>query len=166
LLQDKDEDVRQAVVKELGMQIPVKNVLDALKDEKAEVREKALPILKDVAPDTLSDLFSQAIATLQGKLIGELFISIQQLFIAETFGDLGLRIPIRQEKLAELLTWPFWQVRLKTIEAVGKIRRYIPDVAIRLLYDLRRNDSVQAVRDAADDALAEILSLETGIEDD
>lgn len=49
---------------------------------------------------------------------------------------------------------------------MGKIRRKIPDAAIRLLYDLRRNDPVQAVRYAADDALAEILSLETSIEDD
>ncbi len=55
---------------------------------------------------------------------------------------------------------------MKAIEAVGKIRRNIPDAAIRHLYNLRRNDPVRAVRDAADDALAEILSLETGIEDD
>lgn len=54
-----------------------------------------------------------------------------------------------------LLTWPHWSVH-----------RNIPDVAIERLHNLRLYSPCRSVRKAADDALAKILSLETGIEDD
>jgi HEAT repeat protein len=72
------------------------------------------------------------------------------------------------EILTGLLDWPFWQVRLKAIRALGQLRRNIPDAAIRRLHELRLDLSpnMRVLREAADDAVAEILSLETGIEDD
>ncbi|HZU01032.1 MAG TPA: hypothetical protein VFA10_15290, partial [Ktedonobacteraceae bacterium] len=59
-------------------------------------------------------------------------------------------------------------VRLEAIQALGKLRRNIPDAAIHRLLQLRRDPDpkMRTVREAADDALAEILSLETGIEDE
>ncbi len=67
-----------------------------------------------------------------------------------------------------MLDHPFWQVRLKAIQAFGRLRRNIPDVAIQRLLAFRRDPDprMRAVREAADDALAEILSLEAGIEDE
>ena len=50
--------------------------------------------------------------------------------------------------------------------ALGNLRRNIPNAAIRRLLELRYDSTSQAIREVADDALAEILSLETGIEDD
>jgi HEAT repeat protein len=95
-------------------------------------------------------------------------ITLTQMFIAETIGSLGLTLTPLLEKLTELLNWPHWQVRLKAIEALAQLRRNIPDSAIRRLLELRRDldPKMQAVREAADDALAEILSLETAIEDE
>jgi hypothetical protein len=57
---------------------------------------------------------------------------------------------------------------MKAIQALGKLRRNIPNEAIRRLLQLRRDPDpkMRAVREAADDALAEILSLEAGIEDE
>jgi HEAT repeat protein len=71
-------------------------------------------------------------------------------------------------KVTELLDWPYWQVRMQAVETLGELRRNIPDAAIRRLLALRRdpNPLMKSVREAADDALAEILSLEDGIEDD
>jgi len=79
---------------------------------------------------------------------------------------LKLPLPAILDELTELLDWPHWQVRINAARALGSIRRNIPDEAIRRLLELRRHDPVRVVREAADDALAEILSLETGIEDD
>jgi HEAT repeat protein len=65
-----------------------------------------------------------------------------------------------------LLDWPHWGVQCEAARALGKLRRNVPDRAIRRLLALRRAAASPAVRRAADDALSEILSLETGIEDD
>lgn len=70
------------------------------------------------------------------------------------------------QKLNELLFWPHWQVQLSAIDSLRKLRRPIPDDAIKQLLYLRQNSQVRSIHQAADDALAELLSLETGIEED
>lgn len=55
---------------------------------------------------------------------------------------------------------------MEAIQALGKVRRNIPDEAIKRLYNLRLNSPSLLVQAVADDTLAEILSLETGVEDD
>jgi len=55
---------------------------------------------------------------------------------------------------------------MKAAKALSKLCRSIPDLAIRCLLELRHDPQSQAVRTAANNTLAEILSLETGIEDD
>jgi hypothetical protein len=71
-------------------------------------------------------------------------------------------------EVTELLDWPYWEVRMQAAETLGELCRNIPDAAIRRLLALRRDPDplMKSVREAADDALAEILSLEDGIEDD
>ena len=66
------------------------------------------------------------------------------------------------------MDWHYWQVQVKAARALGQIRRNIPDVAIRRLLVMRneRGPLTRSVSEAADDALSEILSLETGIEDE
>ena len=70
------------------------------------------------------------------------------------------------ERLTEMLDWHYWQVRLRAVWALGEIRRNIPDRAIRRLLELRHDPESAAVCWEADEALAKILSLETGIEDE
>ncbi len=66
------------------------------------------------------------------------------------------------------MDWHYWQVQVKAARALGQIRRNIPDVAIKRLLVMRseRGSLMRNVSEAADDALSEILSLGTGIEDE
>jgi hypothetical protein len=54
---------------------------------------------------------------------------------------------------------------MKAAQACGKAQRTISDAAIQRLLKLRHDPQSQAVREAADDALAKILSLENSLED-
>ena len=55
---------------------------------------------------------------------------------------------------------------MKAAQTLGAIHRNIPDRAIRRLLQLRHDPHSQAVCYAADEALAEILSRESGMEDE
>jgi hypothetical protein len=61
---------------------------------------------------------------------------------------------------------PFIPVLKRTgLSGPFSVRRNIPDLAIKRLLAIRSDPAfIQTVREAADDALSEILSLETGIE--
>ena len=141
------------------------NSLELVCDEHEGVQRQALSYLQKVAPLVFSDLALQAKAVLQGEIVGEVFTSLAQFAYAHLIGELGLPIAPLLEKLTELLDSPHWKVQLKAIKALGQIRHNILDAAIRGLLSLRHHQ-LQAIRDAADDALGELLSLETGIEDD
>jgi HEAT repeat protein len=163
--------VRLAALKVLEAQItqiPVELLITLLSDEKKDVCRVALQLLKQVAPQVLSDLLPQATAALQGTPVGNVFGSLAQMHVADTLGELGITAPELLEALTALLNWPHWLVRIKAIEALGKLRRNIPDAAIKRLLELRRDPDprMKAVREAADDALGETLSLEAGIEDE
>ncbi len=168
----EDRNVRQATVEILELRdepVPLELLMDLLSDEDSAIRQIALRILQKQSPQMLSDLASQALAVLDGQTMGQVFPTLIQMHVADTIGELGIIASTTLlEKLTELLDWPHWQIRIKAAQALGQIRRNIPDEAIQRLLELRRdpNPNMRAVRDAADDALAEILSLETGIEDD
>ena len=167
----EDEDVRQAAIEILKMRnepIPLDILINLLSDEDNDIRQTTLRIVQKQSPQMLSDLASQALAVLDGQIGGQVFPTLIQMHVADTIGELGIASTTLLEKLTELLDWPHWQVRIKAAQALGKIRRNIPDAALQRLLEMRRDPdpNMRAVRDAADDALAEILSLETGIEDD
>jgi HEAT repeat protein len=143
-----------------------KLLIATLGDSEQMVRDAAAAALKQAYPETLRALAPQAISIIQGQKPSVPFDSIAQSFFADTVRYMEYASPAIFERLTQLLNWPYWQVRLKTIRAFGKLRRNIPDEAIRRLYELRHDSQSRAVREAADEVLAEILSLETGIEDD
>jgi HEAT repeat protein len=87
-------------------------------------------------------------------------------FLAEVLGDIDQAHPVLIARLSDLLDWPYGGVRMNAAQALGQLRRNIPDATIRRLLDLRHDPQSRVVREAADEALAKILSLETGIEDD
>jgi hypothetical protein len=81
-------------------------------------------------------------------------------------GEIGLASSEYLQKLQELLFWPHWQVQLQAIRSFRTLHRPLPDTAIKQLLYLRQHSLARPMRQAADDALAELLSLETGIEED
>ncbi len=148
--------------------MPIELLVATLGDEDRYVGCAAAYALIKIDPEALSTVIPEVIAILQGQPSGTVLGSLNQGFIAEVLGGLGHTSPIILEKLTQLLNWPYWQVRMKAAHALGKLRRSIPNATIKRLLELQRDPDpkMQAVREAADDALAEILSLETGIEDD
>jgi hypothetical protein len=91
---------------------------------------------------------------------------MQQRRIAYQIGWMERVTPPLMAMLVELLDYPYWEVRLEVVRALGKIRHSIPDRALLRLMELRSNSQSQTMREAVDDALAKILAPEGGIEDD
>jgi hypothetical protein len=62
-----------------------------------------LGVAKKVAPDVLFDLIPHAVAALKGEAVGPVFMSLTQMFVADTISWLGLTSPELLDKLTELL---------------------------------------------------------------
>lgn len=166
----EDEKTREGATAALGMlggRASVELLLTALGDTSGRVREAAVKALRATYPEVLSSLQAEARAVLeQQQAPGEILGSPLQSFIARMIGEIGLASLPYLEKLQELLFWPHWQVQWQAIESFRRLHRPIPDAAIQQLLYLRQHSPARPVRQAADDALAELLTLETGIEED
>lgn len=170
-LYNRNRRVRQAILEVLqGLKkpVPLEMLMSAVVDEDMNVVSLAAQMLHDQYANILKQITVEAAAILQGQSQGSFLSSITQCFIASIIKQLGYPAPEFLAKLTDLLRWPHWLVRLNAIEALGKLRRNVPDEAIKRLLQLRRDPDpmMSAICQAADEALAEILSLETGIEDD
>jgi HEAT repeat protein len=166
---DSSERVRAYAVRalgQLGARAPIDLLTATLGDSQQLVREAAAEALQCCNPEALYGVEAEATAILQGRGPGMVLGSLVQNFVAEAIIDMEYTTPAILETLTQLLNWPYWQVRLKAIQAFGKIRRNIPDSALRRLLELRHDPQSQAVRRVANNVLAEVLSLETGIEDE
>ncbi|MEO7021518.1 MAG: HEAT repeat domain-containing protein [Ktedonobacteraceae bacterium] len=160
----------------LGSAVPLEPLLESCGYREYESRDwcgfdrepgiAAAEALKQTHPEAFHAIVPLAEALVQGEPPSGIFASRTQSRIADAMGTIGCAGPVALATLTELLDWPYWQVRMKATQACGKIRRNIPDAAIQRLLNLRHDPQSRAVREAADEALAEILSLETGIEDD
>jgi HEAT repeat protein len=126
--------------------------------------------LKSTHSGAIPALITEALGILQGDEVGVHFEALAQSYNATTIGEVigeTSRAPtLLVNLLTELLDHPTWEVRCQAAQAVGEVRRGVPDAALRRLLRLRRDDPSRAVRQAVDDALACVLSLEAGIEDD
>ncbi len=93
--------------------------------------------------------------------------TLVQTRVAEAIGNIGQSQPGYILWLEAHLHWPYWEVRMVAARAQGKIRRHMPEAVINRLTVLLNDPESSAVRDAAEDALGEILALdENVIEDD
>src|SRR5260370_38107059 len=90
---------------------------------------------KDTA--SLPNVVPKARKTLRERIPDTILGSITQSFIADLIGNMKYSDPMLVETLAQLLDWPYWQVRMKAASALGEVRRNIPDTAIRRLLALR-----------------------------
>jgi HEAT repeat protein len=155
-----------AVLGMLGARSPVELFLIALGDISEQVRESAVKALNANYPEVLSSFQAEARAVLEQKQPpGYVLGAPLQSFVARMIGEMGLASLDYIQKLTELLFWPHWQVQLNVIESFRRLHRPIPDNAIKHLLYLRQNSQAQPVRQVADNALADLLSLETGIEE-
>jgi HEAT repeat protein len=154
------------ILGKLKVEAATEELVAALGDSNEAVRDAVARVLYQKYPDVLPPVISEATAVLLRQGASLVFGSLSRGFIAELIGYAGQSSPALVEKLTSLLSWHYWEVRMNAVEALGKLQRNIPDESIRRLLDLRHDPQSPAVRKAADVALAEILSLEAGIEDD
>ena len=93
LLYEKDASIRQVAIEVLETQperIPLEPFVELLADENGDVRDAAMQVLKKVAPQVVHDLVPQAMSILRGELVGNMFISLNQMFVADTISNLVL----------------------------------------------------------------------------
>jgi HEAT repeat protein len=149
-----------------GASVPIEPLLAALGNSQLSICKNATAALYKTHPAAFTDVAQQAEAILRGEPTGNVFASRVQSRIAEHVKLIERATPEVIAMISDLLDWPYWEVRMKAAQALGAIHRSIPDRAIKRLMELRRDPETQAVREAADEALTEILSYENGIEDE
>jgi HEAT repeat protein len=163
------DEPRQIILQALrnkDPQLAIEHAIAALGDSDDEFALAAFQLLEELHPALVPEIVQEATSLFEGGTPGRFFRSLSVGFLAEMMGDVDQASPELIARLGELLDWPYWEVRMKAAQALGKLRRNIPDAIIRRLFELRHDPHSRAVREAADRALEEILSLETGIEDD
>ena len=158
--------MRASAVKVLGGRFSAEKLKAALGNSEEEVRLAAADALRQAYPETLHALVPELAAVFRGERASTILASAAKSFTAEIIEYMDNASPFLIGKLTPLLDWHYWEVRMRAAQALGKLRRNIPETAIRRLLELRNDPESQTIRRAADDALAEILSLETGIEDE
>ncbi len=148
-----------------GERAPLEALLQALQDEDATVRSVAREAVKTHAPEALVAMARDAERILLGAARtpeeAPLCGAQWQVTIARSLGELGLIVPETLDRLSRMLDWPHWRVKVAAAEALGKIKRHMPSATIQRLYELRNDPAeYQVVREACDDALAEILAVD------
>jgi HEAT repeat protein len=149
-----------------GSDAPVEPLLALLGDSNRAICKNAAEALYQTHPEVFAEVARQAEAILRGEPTGEVFASRVQSRIADRVKVIERATPAVLTMIADVLDWPYWEVRMKAAQALGAVQRNIPDRAIRRLIELRHDPYSQAVGQAADEALAEILSRESGMEDE
>ncbi|HEU5374334.1 MAG TPA: HEAT repeat domain-containing protein [Ktedonobacteraceae bacterium] len=157
----------------LGDAVPAAPLLESCgyrdhewRDECGFRREPAIAaanVLKQTHPEAFRTLIPLAEAILSGDPPAGVFASRTQSRLADAIGAIGHTEPSLMAILTELLVWPYWQVQMKAAQALGQLRRNVPDAALQRLLALRHDPHSRAVREAADEALSEILSFEIGM---
>lgn len=162
-------DERIAVLnalKRFGSRVPLSALLPLLGSRHGTISRLAFQHIQEVYPDALTELVPALKAMIHREPVQGAFAPRLYHRVAETVAAMGRATPAVLEMAIALLDHPFWELRANAARTLRMIRRNIPDRAIRRLLDLCRDPESPDVRAAADLALAEILSLEQGLEDD
>ncbi|MHB8597179.1 MAG: HEAT repeat domain-containing protein [Ktedonobacteraceae bacterium] len=158
---------RASAIKALEDRLPRTMLIAALGDSEEAVRFAAFDVLIQTAPETLATLVPELIPTLTGIGTGssDLLASAANSFLIDLMANMEDVPSPWLEKLSHLLGSSYWEVQMKVAQALGKLRRDIPQEGIDRLRTLRNDSASRAVQMAADDALAAILSFETSMEE-
>jgi HEAT repeat protein len=158
--------MRASAIQALGVRAPAEKLLPAIGDSSEEVRLAAADALRLAHPQLWQRVISEVMDLVTSPGSTTILDSAAYCFISDLIGDLEQASPVLLEVLSSLLTHSYWEAQVKAAQALGQLRRNIPDSALRRLYSLRSHSASKAVRRAAEDALSEILTLEAGIEDE
>lgn len=166
LLESRKGVVRASAIRALEDRIPQALLMAALGDSEEDVRLAAFDVLIQTSPEALAVIVPELIATLTGTGSSEILASAANSFLADLMANMD-DVPLPWlEKLTTLLGPSFyWEVRVKMAQALGKLRRNIPQDAVDRLKEMRNDPKSRAVQLAADDALAEILSFEPSVDE-
>jgi HEAT repeat protein len=165
-LEHPNGSMRASAIRALGQRAPAEKLLPALGDSDEKVRLATAEVLRLAHPETWQLATSEVMTVLTSPGTSTILDSAAQCFLADLIGGLEQASLVLLETLSRLLTWPYWEVQVRAAQALGRLRRSIPESALRRLYRMRSDSASKTVRRAAEDALAEILSLEAGIEDE
>lgn len=95
----------------------------------------AFRILQEIHPAIIPEIVQEATELLQGGQPGRFFRSLSLSVLADTIGEMGRATPDLVECLSEMLHWSYWEVRMKAVQALGKLRCNIPDATLRRLLE-------------------------------
>lgn len=137
----------------------------AIQDPSSTVRQTALALVKQQAPDEAERAAHDATRILLGNASAPEDVvacgALWQVDIARSLLRIGLPTPEIVAKLASMIDWPHWRVKVAAIDALGEMKRHIPLETIERLKVLRYDlGEPYVVRDACDDSLAGILALD------
>ena len=153
-------------LKSFGSRVSLSALWPLLGSHHSEICRLAFQRLQEAYPAATEELVPILKAIGRGEPVQGAFAARMHYRIAETVALMGRATPVVLEMVITLLAHPFWEVRVRAAKTLGTVRRNIPDSAIRQLLELRQDPASPDVRIAADQALAEILSLEQGMEDE
>ena len=146
----------------LGDLMPAASLLPFLGSDNNDLFRLAARVLHETHPEALQEVFPEIFAIVRERRAGTTIGSRMRTAMAKAISRMQRVPPPLLDEVSNLLDWPFPPVRATAAYALGRIRRDIPDATIRKLLAMRSGSASVA----ADSALADILSLETGIEDD
>jgi HEAT repeat protein len=159
-LDDEDLHVQAAALDALGRlgeRAPVDTLVATLGHSIYLVRLVAARALMKTHPEAVLAVVSEAEAIVRGEAPGAVLGSILHSFVADGIGTLaaeGATIPpVLVERLVALLDWPYWEVRVKAIQALGKLSPPLPETATEKLRALQHDATSRAVRVAATQVL-------------
>ncbi len=164
-LESEDATMRHSAIQALGIRAPVEKLLATLGDSSEEVRLAALDQLLRGHPETRHHIVSEVTKVLLHQQTSTIIESAAHSFLLEIISQ--MEEPIRlsiYNRLMELLDWPHWEVQMKAAQVLGTMHQNTPAEVVARLLTLRKESGSRTVRVAADDALAELLSLERGFE--
>jgi HEAT repeat protein len=153
-------------LRQFGPRVPLTALWPLLGSDHTEICCLAFRHLQETHPAVLKELVPVLKAIVRREPVQGAFAARMHYRIAETVALMGRATPAVLEMVIDLLDHPFWEVRVRAAKTLGTLRRNIPDRAIRRLLELRKDPESPDVQAAADQALAEILSLEQGMEDE
>ncbi|HET8840766.1 MAG TPA: HEAT repeat domain-containing protein, partial [Ktedonobacteraceae bacterium] len=122
--------------------------------------------IQQAYPAALEELEPALRSMLRGEAVQGAFAPRAPYRSAEMVALMGRATPEVVAMVVDLLDFPFWEVRVRAAQTLGALRRNIPDRAIQRLIELRKDPESIDVQTAAELALAEILSLEQGMEEE
>lgn len=153
-------------LKQFGTRVPLTVLWPFLGSDHTNICRLAFEHLQEAHPAVLKELVPVLKAIVRGESVQGAFEARMHYRIAEIVALMGRATPAILDMVVDLLDHPFWEVRARAAKTLGVLRRNIPDSAIRRLLELRQDTESPDVRAVANQALAEILSLEVGMEEE